>query len=44
MDVKRQMKAWEARLSNDGWDVHTFSIATAIQEIFDSVPNMVKWD
>ncbi|QEW05874.1 BREX protein BrxB domain-containing protein [Nitrincola iocasae] len=42
LDVKRQMKAWEARLSNDGWDVHTFSITTTIQEIFDSVPNMVK--
>ena len=42
LDVKRQMKAWEARLSNDGWDVHTFSITSAIQEIFDAVPKMVK--
>lgn len=40
--VKRQMKAWEARLTNDGWKVHKFSIADAIREIFESTPNIIK--
>lgn len=40
--VKRQMKAWEARLTNDGWIVHKFSIADAIQEIFESTPSIIK--
>ncbi|MCP8687149.1 BREX protein BrxB domain-containing protein [Marinobacterium sedimentorum] len=42
VDVKRQMKAWESRLANDGWEVHKFSIASAIQEVFDAVPKMMK--
>jgi len=40
--VKRQMKAWEARLTNDGWKVHKFSIADAIREIFESTPSIIK--
>ncbi|KXJ43611.1 protein of unknown function [Marinobacter salarius] len=40
--VKRQMKAWEARLTNDGWIVHKFSIADAIREIFESTPSIIK--
>lgn len=40
--VKRQMKAWEARLTNDGWLVHKFSIADVIQEIFESTPSIIK--
>jgi hypothetical protein len=40
--VKRQMKAWEARLINDGWKVHKFSIAEAIRDIFESIPSMIK--
>ncbi|MDX1300683.1 MAG: DUF1788 domain-containing protein, partial [Pseudomonas sp.] len=33
LDVKRQQPAWEARLRNEGWDVHSFSIADEIAEI-----------
>lgn len=40
--VKRQMKAWEARLTNDGWIVRKFSIADAIQVIFESTPSIIK--
>ncbi len=46
LDVKRQTPAWEAKLRNDGWNVHKFSIAEAIQNIFDSKSKIVKeiWD
>ncbi len=43
LNVKREMPAWTARLRNDGWDVHTFSIAAAIQEIFDTAPLREIW-
>ncbi len=42
LDVKRQMPAWEARLKNDGWIVHRFSIAQAVQEVFDEMPPFIK--
>ncbi|WP_173496634.1 BREX protein BrxB domain-containing protein [Shewanella sp. ISTPL2] len=42
LEVKRQMPAWEAKLKNDGWNVHRFSIATAIQEVFDEMPPIIK--
>ena len=32
LEVKRQLPAWEARLKNNGWDVHIFSIAEHISE------------
>ena len=43
LDVKRRQFAWEKRLSNDGWDVHTFSIAEAISEILASAPMRKIW-
>jgi hypothetical protein len=43
LNVKREMPAWTAKLRNDGWDVHTFSIAAAIQEIFDAAPLKDLW-
>ena len=33
LDVKRQMPAWIAKLKNDGWNVHLFSIAENINDI-----------
>jgi len=42
LEVKRQMPAWEAKLRNDGWDVHKFSIAKAIKEVFDDAPPFIK--
>jgi hypothetical protein len=34
--VKRELPAWRATLINDGWEVHQFSIAEAIADIFES--------
>ena len=42
LEVKRQLPAWEARLKKEDWTVHRFSIATAIQEIFETVPPFIK--
>ena len=38
LEVKRSLPAWTAKLRNDGWDVHRFSIAEAIADIFDHAP------
>ncbi|XOV89813.1 MAG: BREX protein BrxB domain-containing protein [Pseudomonadota bacterium] len=43
LEVKRQMPAWEAKLRNDGWSVHKFSIAREIQKIFDEAPLRKIW-
>jgi hypothetical protein len=43
LDVKRQMPAWEAKLKNSGWNVHTFSIATEINNILESAPLRKLW-
>lgn len=32
LEVKRSLRKWRSRLSQDGWNVHTFSIAGAIRE------------
>jgi len=42
LEVKRQMPAWEAKLRNDGWSVHKFSIAEEIQKTLDSVPPKIR--
>jgi hypothetical protein len=42
LEVKRQMPAWEAKLRNNGWDVHTFSMAQEIQQILDATPPKIK--
>lgn len=43
LEVKRQQPAWEARLRNDGWDVHTFSIAEEIADILSKAPLRKIW-
>jgi hypothetical protein len=43
LDVKRQMPAWEARLKNHGWIVHKYSIAKAINNIFENAPVRKIW-
>ena len=32
LTVKRSLRKWRSRLQQDGWSVHTFSIADAIHE------------
>ena len=43
LEVKRSMPAWTAKLRNDGWQVHVFSIAQEIAEIFQNAPMMKIW-
>ena len=43
LEVKRQLPAWEARLRNEGWEVHTFSIAEAVLDIVRSAPLRKLW-
>lgn len=38
LEVKRQTPAWEARLHQDGWEVHSFSIAEHIWAVFKADP------
>lgn len=38
LDVKRQSPAWEARLHQDGWDVHLFSIADHLWALLQDDP------
>jgi len=43
LEVKRQIPAWTARLKNDGWMVHLFSMAEHIQEILGNSPLRKIW-
>jgi len=43
LDVKRSLPAWTAKLRNDGWDVYTFSLAEAINDILEHAPLMKIW-
>lgn len=43
LDVKRRQFAWERRLANDGWDVHTFSMADEIADILTKAPMRKIW-
>jgi hypothetical protein len=43
LEVKRHMPAWLARLRNEGWDVHTFSIADHIADILRNAPMRKIW-
>ncbi len=43
LDVKRMMPAWIARLRNDGWDVHVFSIAEHVLDILKKAPLREIW-
>jgi len=36
LEVKRSLPAWTSRLRNEGWDVHTFSIAEHIASVLSS--------
>jgi hypothetical protein len=43
VDVKRQIPAWVAKLQNEGWSVHTFSISENIHEILENIPLRKIW-
>src|SRR5687768_10135536 len=43
IEVKRQVPVWEANLKNKGFDVVTFSIAEAIDEILQNDPRRKVW-
>lgn len=43
LDVKRALPAWKAKLRNDGWHVHCFSIAEQIADIFENSPLRKIW-
>lgn len=43
LDVKRQIPAWTAKLKNDGWAVHTFSITESIASILLNEPLRKIW-
>jgi Domain of unknown function (DUF1788) len=43
LEVKRLMPGWKARLSNDGWEVRTFSMATRVSEILAAAPMRAIW-
>jgi len=43
LDVKRTLPAWVARLRNEGWDVHCFSVADQIAEILASASLRKIW-
>ena len=43
LDVKRELPAWRAALTNDGWDVHRFSVAEAIADIFQAARLRQLW-
>lgn len=38
LEVKRQTPAWVAKLHQEGWDVHTFSIAENLWDVLQSDP------
>ena len=38
LEVKRQTPAWESKLRQEGWDVHTFSVAEHIWALLKSDP------
>ncbi len=43
LEVKRNLPAWIAKLKNDGWEVHRFSIAKEIAEILQSAKLRKLW-
>lgn len=43
LEVKRCMPAWTARLRNDGWEVHPFSMAEAIDGVLANAPQRKYW-
>lgn len=43
LEVKRRMPAWIAKLRNDNWNVHQFSVSQAILEILQESPLRKIW-
>jgi hypothetical protein len=43
LEVKRSLPAWTARLANDGWEVHRFSIAEHVNDILGKAPLRKIW-
>jgi hypothetical protein len=43
LEVKRQTPAWTAKLRNEGWTVHTFSIAAEIDALLQADPRRPFW-
>lgn len=43
LEVKRQTPAWVARLKNEGWEVHCFSVAQEIGAILRHDPRRSLW-
>jgi len=43
LEVKRTLPVWVARLRNDGWEVHRFSIAEEIASILEQAPMRKLW-
>ncbi len=43
LDVKRLLPAWQAKLRNDNWSVHRFSIAEEITSILEQAPMRRIW-
>jgi hypothetical protein len=43
LEVKRRMPAWTAKLRNDSWNVHIFSIAEEVLNIIHNAPLMKIW-
>lgn len=43
LEVKRQMPAWTARLENEGWSVHQFSVAKEVIDILQNAPVRKIW-
>ena len=43
LDVKRNLPAWTAKLKNEGWEVHRFSIAQEIADILQSAKLRKLW-
>ena len=43
LEVKRNLPAWTAKLKNEGWEVHRFSIAQEIADILQSAKLRKLW-
>lgn len=41
--VKRHLPAWKSRLGNEGWNVHTFSVAEAVNEVLSQARMRKLW-
>jgi hypothetical protein len=42
LEVKRELPAWTARLRNEGWDVHRFSLTQVVREVFQAAPAALR--